>query len=176
MKHSFLDWIKDKKEGMVEATNQFNISFIDPEEDWDQAEQVYNIAQRVGIRPSRDKDVAIVATDMKGDVVGGIFSSFQPDHDMSQQAGEDYHQYEFDVVVAPEYQRQGVGKLLIQAAESQRKDYESMYNSKAYTSLQVVNPNLHNYLTQQRGYEIDYEPPEGSQDSFMSRIRKWMKR
>jgi ribosomal protein S18 acetylase RimI-like enzyme len=157
--------------------SNFQVFPIDPEENWEEAEQVYQIAQRVGIRPSRSKDVSIVATTKNGDVVGGIFSSFQHDDEMSQQANEPYHVYDFDVVVAPEYQRQGVGKLLIQAAEDQRREYESMHDTKAYTSLQVVNPNLHNYLTQKRDYEVEYEPSEGDREgNWLSKLKKWMKR
>lgn len=117
-----------------------------------------------------------MAVNEKGEVIGGIFTSMTPDDDMTQQAGQPYSQYQFDVVVHPAYQRQGVGKMLIQAAEKERHDYETGYDTKAYTSLQVVNPNLHNYLTQQGGYEVDYEPPEGSEGNFMSKLRKWMKK
>lgn len=101
---TFNQWLENQQ-------NQFNVSVIDPEEDWEYADQVYQIAQKVGIHPSRNKDVSIIATNQNGDVVGGIFSSFQNDDDMSQHAGEPYHEYQFDVVVAPEYQRQGSEQL-----------------------------------------------------------------
>lgn len=167
----FKNWIK-----LQETTSNFMINVIDPEEDWEEAEQVYQIAQKVKIRPSRNKDVSIIAKNSSGEVVGGIFSSFTLDDDMSQQAGKSFHSFEYDVVVDPLYQRQGVGKLLIQAAENLRHELASQYDTNAYTQLQVVNPNLHQYLTQKKGYDVDYEPPEGSKDNFMSILRKWMKK
>lgn len=163
---TFIEWLNEA----------YTIHRINPEEDWEQADAVYQIAKTVNIRPSSNKDVSIVALNPNGDVIGGIFSSFEEDPDMSQEAGEPYHQYEFDVVVDPRYQRQGVGGQLIQAAEAQRKELEGDLG-RAYTSLQVVNPHLHRYLTQQRGYEVDYEPPEDSNErGFLSRIRKWMRK
>ena len=168
--NNFIKWLELK-----ESTVGFRVFQIDPEENWEEAERVYQIANQVGIRPSRDKDVSIVAVNQNDEVIGGIFSSFHHDDETSQQAGETFHSYDFDVVVAPQYQRLGVGKLLIKAAEDQRYDLESAYGVKASTNLQVVNPHLHNYLTQ-KGYDVEYEPPEGNQDSFLSRLRKWMKK
>lgn len=167
---TFQKWLSEQN-----LQQQFKIVPIDPEEDWEKAESAYGIAQRVGIRPSRNKDVSIVALNQNDDVVGAIFSSFEPDEETTELAGETFYRYEFDVVVDREYQSQGIGKMLIQAAENNRKDLESSYDAKSYTDLQVINQQLHNYLTQKRGYEIDYEPSTREEGSFLSKIRKWMK-
>jgi hypothetical protein len=153
---NFLEWI-NFNEGL-------QILHIDPEDDWEDADQAYQIAKMVNIRPDRDKEPTIIAKNKNDEVIGAAFTSWTNDHDASQQAGEPIAKWDFDVVVHPQWQGyEMVGMKLIKQAEDERKNIESMYNQKAYTRLWVVNPKLAKILQHPKyGYDAESEYDDGS--------------
>jgi hypothetical protein len=153
---NFLEWI-NFNEGL-------QILHINPEDDWEDADQAYQIAKMVNIRPDRDKEPTIIAKNKNDEVIGAAFTSWTNDHDASQQAGEPIAKWDFDVVVHPQWQGyEMVGMKLIKQAEDERKNIESMYNQKAYTRLWVVNPKLAKILQHPKyGYDAESEYDDGS--------------
>lgn len=134
------------------------IQYIDPEEDWELAAQAEKIFSMSGIRPSRDKDISLVAIDDQNDdkVLGGVASSWTRDNDY----GNSTHTYSFDVAVDPQARNASlVGPKLIDDAiknyKSQSHDYEN-----SCMKLQVVNPKLAEYL--KRKYQWDDESNVGT--------------
>jgi hypothetical protein len=153
---NFLEWI-NFNEGL-------QILHINPEDDWEDADQAYQIAKMVNIRPDRDKEPTIIAKNKNDEVIGAAFTSWTNDHDASQQEGEPIAKWDFDVVVHPQWQGyEMVGMKLIKQAEDERKNIESMYNQKAYTRLWVVNPKLAKILQHPKyGYDAESEYDDGS--------------
>lgn len=152
----FTEWLN--------INENLQIFHINPEDDWEDAEQAYQIAKMVGIRPNRDKEPTIIAKNDKGEVIGAAFTSWSDDHDATQQAGEPIAQWDFDVVVHPQWQGyEMVGMKLIKQAEEAKKEMESMYDQKAYTRLWVVNPRLAKILQHPKyGYNAEAEHEGGS--------------
>lgn len=144
----------------------YQIQHINSEDDWELAEQVENIALRVGVRPNRNKDVGLVA--MMGDqVVGGAFIGIEEDHSADQP--EPWYEYSFDVVVDPNYRwGRKIGIDLIKAAEKERAFYEEVYNGNVRTRLYVINPKLSKFLQEHHGYDLESEHEGGS-----SHLTKW---
>lgn len=144
----------------------YQIRRIDPEEDWELAEQVDQIANRVGVRPDSIKNVGFVA--MMGDqVVGGAYIGITEDSEANQP--EPWYEYSFDVVVDPGYRwGRKIGVDLIKAAEKERSFYEEAYNGNVRTRLYVINPKLTRFLEKHRGYEVEEEYSHGS-----AHLTKW---
>ena len=140
------------------------IVHIDQEENWEEAEYAYQIANKVKIHPNRTKSPTIIAINDNNKVIGAVFTSWEEDHDASETAGEPIAVWDFDVVVDPEWQGyEMIGIKLIKAAEKERNNLESMYDMKAYTRLWVVNPRLAKVLQSSRyGYDIESEHKDGS--------------
>lgn len=138
----------------IRATEPLEISWIDPEEDWEQAGAVEMIAKKVEIRSVRSKDVTLIAR-VGEDIIGGIFSEIYTeanpeDPDMEERVCD------FDAVVDPDWQGyQGVGLKLIGAAiENARAEDCTLI------SLFVVNIRLQGVLRDKFGFEgEDYQRP-----------------
>jgi hypothetical protein len=144
-------------------SESINIVHIDPEEDWEEAEQAEAISKLVGIRPDSTKSPTIIALNDKEEVVGAAFTSWSPDYDASEMAGEDVSVWDFDVVVHPNWQgREMIGIKLIKQAEEERKNMESMYGQKAYTRTWVVNPRLAKVMQNRYGYDAESSYKDGS--------------
>ena len=144
----------------------YQITRVDPEEDWELAEQVDQIAKKVGIRPDSTKNVGFAA--MMGDqVVGGAYVGVTPDHEADQ--SELWFVYSFDVVVDPGYQwGRKIGLDLIKAAEKERQFYESENYGNIRTRLWVINPKLARFLEEREGYEVESKYEDGS-----AHLTKW---
>lgn len=140
------------------------IVHIDPEDDWEQADQAYQIAKLAKIRPDSTKNPTILALNDKDDVIGAVFTSWQDDQDASQAAGKPISKWDFDVVVHPQWQGyEMVGMKLIKQAEKERQNMENMYGNTAYTRLWVVNPKLARVLQHPKyGYNAEAEYKDGS--------------
>jgi hypothetical protein len=147
----------------IKLSENVQISAINPEEDWEEAEQAEMIARQVRINTGR-KDPVFVAKNDQGEVIGAVFANWSEDQDASQQAGFPVALWDFDVVVRPEYQGYHmVGMQLIRRAEQERKNLEALYDRKAYTRLWVVNPRLAKVLQSRRyGYDSESEYEDGS--------------
>jgi hypothetical protein len=116
---------------------------IDPEDEWELAEQGAQAISNSGIRPDRGKDISLVA--MHGDdVVGGVAS------------GWDGNAFSFDVGIDPTFIRHNLaraGLKLIDAAID-LFDSESEAYERPYMRLHVVNPQLAKYLEYNRDFEV----------------------
>ena len=131
-----------------------NIVHIDPEEDWEEAEQAEAISKLVGIRPDSTKSPTIIALNDKEEVTS--WESGGP-------AEEDVSVWDFDVVVHPNWQgREMIGIKLIKQAEEERKNMEAEYGQKAYTRTWVVNPRLAKVMQNRYGYDAESSYKDGS--------------
>ena len=138
---------------------------IDPEEDWEEAEQADQVFKQNDIRYGRDKNISQVAIE-NGVVIGALASGWQRDNSY----GEDVMVFSFDLVVKPEFRRQGVGLGLIQQAlkryNIEKPDYQEMGN-KTMMRVWVVNPVLIPVLEKlgfkiESSYEVDWLGNPGS--------------
>lgn len=131
----------------IQTDRELRISVIDPEEDWELADAVLQIASKVSIRFNRNKDVRIIA--MVGDtIIGGaaIDERYQSQYFSDQ---EEQYAVDFDVVVDPQWQGySGVGIKLIKAVER----YAADIGAAQLTAL-VVNCKLAKYMGEKMGYE-----------------------
>jgi len=148
----------------VSINENLRIMHINPEDDWEEADQAIEISKLVKIRPDSTKEPTIIAKNDKDEVIGAAFTSWSNDNDASELAGEPIAKWAFDVVVHPDWQGyQMVGMKLIQQAEKERKNMEAAYDQKAYTRLWVVNPKLARVLQHPRyGYDAESEYKDGS--------------
>jgi GNAT superfamily N-acetyltransferase len=125
---------------------------IDTEEDWEEAEQADQVFKQNNIRYGRDKDISQVAVE-NGAVIGALASGWTNDNSY----GEDVMVFSFDLVVKPEFRRQGVGLGLIQQAlkkyNMEKLDYQEM-GHKTMMRVWVVNPVLIPVL-EKLGFEIE---------------------
>lgn len=115
-------------------TNQpLQVYVIDPEEDWESAEEVEQIANKVNIRFNSNKDVSIIAS-VGDQIIGGVADTIY----VSNQSQHDDIEYDFDVVVDPQWQGyQMVGFKLIDAAIEKARSYEA-----TIIKTWIVNPRL----------------------------------
>lgn len=138
------------------------INHIDPEEDWDVAEQAEQIFKKSGILPDRTKDITIVA--LEGDqVVGGLASGWiRGDKHQGQETSE----FSFDVAVDPQARNGSlVGPKLIEAGiKSYQQDQDGRPNP--YLKLHVVNPKLAEYLKRKYTWDDEWS---SSGDTFLTK-------
>jgi len=130
------------------------------EQDYDPniaADQAEMAASESGINILRNKELAFIAVNQRGDVVGAIWKALYHDDD------QDAEVYDFDVAVHPEARGQDmVGIRLINAALD---DFESMRFDfpRSYVSLHVINSRLADVLERRYGFEVEAEyPSEGN--------------
>lgn len=142
----FKQWL-EVVAGRQIATNQpLQIFQIDPEEDWELASEVEQIATATSIRLSSSKDISIIA--QVGDqVIGGIANAiYQNDTEFGDQP---VTTYDFDVVVSPQWQGyQMVGLKLIDAAI----DHAGSENAQVVRAW-VVNKRLAPIMQSRYGFE-----------------------
>jgi hypothetical protein len=144
----------------------YQIIRVDPEEDWEIADQVDQIAKKVGIRIDSTKNLGFAAL-MGDEVVGGAYIGITP-NDVYDHP-EPLFVYSFDVVVNPYLQwGRKIGLDLIKAAEEERKSFEEVYSGNVFTRLWVVNPKLARYLEEREGYEVESKYEDGS-----AHLTKW---
>lgn len=138
---------------------------VDPEENWEEAEQADQVFKQNDIRYGRDKNISQVATE-NGVVIGALASGWDRDNGY----GENVMVFSFDLAVKPEFRRQGVGLKLIQDAikkyNQEKLDYQET-GSQTMMRLWVVNPVLIPVLerfgfTIESSYEVDGEGSPGS--------------
>lgn len=144
------------------------IKKIDPEDDWDDADEAQAIASMFGFI-GRGKEPTILAYDEKGKVVGAAFTSFSIDQEFTNHYGENVHRFEFDVVVHPKARGSDlVGIKLIRAAEKEKENLEREFG-KTFSRLWVVNPQLARLLQSKKfGYEAESEYKDGT-----AHLLKW---
>lgn len=136
----------------ITSDQELQIDYIDPEDDWESAAQVEQIANKVRIRPNRNKDVSIVAR--VGDtVIGGIFTAF--DEEVNEDQVE--QTLDFDIVVDPQWQGyKNVGLRLIEATIQ----YAQESDCSAVEAF-VINKRLATVLDRKYGFDGIYQGWDG---------------
>ncbi len=123
-----------------------------PEENWEEAEQAEQIFKQEKINFGRNKDISQVAIE-NGIVIGALASGW----DRNNGYGEDVMIFSFDIVIKPEFRRQGIGLGLIQQAikkyNTEKLEYQEM-GENTMMRLWVVNPVLIPVL-EKMGFQIE---------------------
>lgn len=132
-----------------------NVSIVsaydeDGETDCLLGEAADNIAKQRGLGITRDRVLQFVAM-FEDQVVGGAWVSFDGDN------------YEFDVAVDPNYDRQGIGTKLVQAAVSERSEICQGYEEAEdqATMLVPVTSQSMCRLLEKEGFIITDVPAKG---------------
>jgi GNAT superfamily N-acetyltransferase len=138
---------------------------VDPEDNWEEADEADQIFRQNKIRYDSTKNIQQVAIE-NGVVIGAMASGWSKNSDYD----EDVMVFSFDIVVKPEFQRQGVGLKLIQDAikryNAEKNDYQEMGN-KTMIRLWVVNPVLIPVL-ERFGFQAESEPYENGSVHLIS--------
>jgi GNAT superfamily N-acetyltransferase len=114
----------------------------DGEIDYEAEDTVRQIAKDRGLGITRDREIASVARDENGNIVGGAFMSYD------NATGE----YTFDVVVSEDYDGTGIGSKLLDSVIKVPEDIKDM-NPKAKVKVDVVNPRMKDML-EKRGFKV----------------------
>jgi GNAT superfamily N-acetyltransferase len=112
------------------------------EPDYDAEDAVREIAKQRDLGITSDRELATVARDANGNVIGGAFTSYD------NNTGE----YTFDVVVSEDAEGKGVGSKLLDAVKDLPGDLQDM-NPDAKVKVDVVNPNMQKML-EKRGFVV----------------------
>ena len=130
-----MSWTEDKtlkylKEQYLNETAEVEYVYIDPNE-FDNWDAVQDVEDSSSINILRDKDPYILAL-VDGNPAACLW------------LGTDNHEFSFDVIVKPEYQKRGIAKHLIDDAISL---YHSDFEDEGFIfKLDVVNEQLASYL------------------------------
>lgn len=132
--------------------------YPESEDNWEEAEQAEQVFRENKIRPDSAKNISQVAIE-NGVVIGALSSGWS----ISREYGdEQVSVFSFDLVVKPEFRRQGVGMTLIQNAiskyDAEKNDYREMGN-QTMMRIWVVNPILIPVL-ERLGFQTESEPYE----------------
>ena len=115
--------------------------------DYDAEEEVRKIAKKRNLGITSDREIAYVARDADGNVIGGAFTSYDGD------------KYTFDVVVDEGQEGTGIGSNLLDAVLKMPSDIKEE-NPKAITEVDVVNPVMQKML-EARGFKVKQKLGEG---------------
>jgi GNAT superfamily N-acetyltransferase len=117
----------------------------DGEIDHDADNAVRKIARDRNLGITSDRELAFVAKDENGEIVGGAFTSVDQDS------------YTFDVVVSKDVEGKGVGSKLLDAVIDPNKtisyEFSEMYPN-AKIKVDVVNPSMKKML-EKRGFSVE---------------------
>lgn len=128
----FRQWLLEAGHSIVGYNPEgFDDDDIDHE---DIANQAHQITTKSGINILRNKELASVARDSAGKVIGALYTSM------------DETEFSFDIVVSPDAQGQGVGTNLVNDAISLYKSH-SIDFPKMKLKADVVSPIMERILT-----------------------------
>lgn len=133
---------------------------IDPEEDWEEAEQGERVFRVSSIRCSRDKNISHVAVE-NDEVIGSLSSGWCFGN---YDDGESVAIYSWDLAVLPEHRRKGVGKSLIDAAFREYNNGKNTFAEsygRTMMRIWVINPHLFDYM-ESLGFEEESQHGDGS--------------
>lgn len=139
--------------GTLEVVGFDSDGFDTDYDPWVVAGQAEAIADRVGIRISRDKQLTYVAL-IEDRCVGAVWSNwYQTDEYDEDEDGERAWVFDFDVVSDPAYRAAGpIGVKLIEAALD---EYRAANWYRKMIRVYVVNPKLINFLERHYGFESE---------------------
>jgi len=124
---------------------KYNYISSDELSDYDDVdpEDIDDLASKSGINILSDKEInTIVLDDNK--IIAGLW------------VGSDNEEMSFDIVVDPEYQRQGIAKQLIDYAIGEYDMNQEAYGDDYKLKGDIVNPNMVGYL-KSKGFMVDDE-------------------
>ena len=110
--------------------------------DYEAASEVDAIAKKRDLGITSDRDIASIARDSEGNIIGGAYTSYD------NTSGE----YTFDVVVDERFDGKGVGSKLLNEVIEIPFEIEDM-NPDAKVVVDVVNPQMQSML-EARGFEV----------------------
>ena len=110
--------------------------------DYESASEVDAIAKKRDLGITSDREIASIARDSEGNIIGGAYTSYD------NTSGE----YTFDVVVDEMFDGKGVGSKLLNEVIEIPFDIEDM-NPDAKVVVDVVNPQMQSML-EARGFEV----------------------
>lgn len=119
----------------------------DGEIDYEAEDELRKIAKDRNLGITSDRQVAYVAKDSDGNIVGGAFTSYDGD------------KYTFDVVVTKDQEGTGIGSKLLDAVSKIPFDIKDQ-NPNATVEVDVVNPVMQKML-EARGFEVKQTLGEG---------------
>lgn len=117
--------------------------------DYEAEAEVAEIAKKRDLGITRDREIAAVARDNEGNIVGGAYTAYD------NSTGE----YTFDVVVDESVDGKGVGSKLLDRVKDLPFDVQEM-NPDATIKVDVVNPQMQAML-EKRGFEVVEKIGEG---------------
>ena len=126
------------------------------EEAYKLSEKYFNVLKNTEL-----KSVIVNETDQ---VVGALFTD-----------ETDSEKFSFDVVVHPDYQRQGIGIELVKEAISEFEYLKDVYGDDYYIDVHVINPNMRNLLEDHYGFEVDQILNQSDVTMKYQEDEKWYK-
>jgi uncharacterized protein YjbI with pentapeptide repeats/RimJ/RimL family protein N-acetyltransferase len=132
----------------------------DPQMDrW--AKKAWDIALASPIRIKRDRELTAIAVLGKKVVGGGWSATSYPSSD------DDEGEFTFDIVVAPEAQRKGVGDALVEEMLKQFRDVATMGDMDFVLNIEVVNPAMERILARRGFTRRGEDDPRASHGDVM---------
>ena len=141
---------------LIVLCEKIDVSIEEPRDefgeiDYDAEDAVRKIARDRNLGITSDRELALVAKDENGEIVGGAFISVDQDS------------YTFDVVVSKDVEGKGVGSKLLDAVIDPNKtisyEFSEMYPN-AKIKVDVVNPSMKKML-EKRGFQVEKQIGEG---------------
>jgi GNAT superfamily N-acetyltransferase len=115
--------------------------------DYDAEQKVRDIAKERNLGITSDREIAYVAKDNQGNIVGGAFTSYDGD------------KYTFDVVVSKEAESKGVGSRLLNSVIQMPIEISDS-NPDATIEVDVVSTKMKSML-ESRGFKVDRQIGDG---------------
>ena len=137
---------------------------------WEIADKAEYAFRASGLRPTRDKELGLVAFDDNDEPIGAVFYSVrqQPAEDFGGPEDEYVTVYEFDVGVHPKHQGGVVGWMLCKEAIKCAGNYEA-----DLIRNRVINPKMADMLEKLFGFEHESEPL--TREGYSSHMVKWLR-
>jgi len=101
----------------------------------------FKLAKENGVSILSDKEIYVV-TILEDNVIGALWTAWSN------------KEFSFDVVVRKEYQRQGIGKKLVDIAIITFNEGSEAYGDDAIIKADVINPNMEQLLLK-KGFKVE---------------------
>ena len=137
---------------------------------WEIADKAEHAFRASGLRPSRYKELGLVAFDDNDEPIGAVYYSVrqQPAEDFGGPEDDFVTVYEFDVGVHPKHQGGVVGWMLCKEAIRCAGNYEA-----DLIRNWVINPKMADMLEKLFGFEHESEPL--TREGYSSHMVKWLR-
>lgn len=130
------------------------------DEDWEKAEAAEAIMKKVNVRPSRDKNLSLVA-ELNDEVIGAVYTSVSHNQDAEQyNAGERGKQitvFSFDIGIDPKHQGGTVAYELVKTVLNDFQNQANEFGKDCIVYNYVINPVMARMLERFFGYEMTTE-------------------